>query len=105
LKVKLKVCEDCAVAKARERKVNQDWKEGSQRPAERVYLGKSSIKNKSYGGSCILVLVVDYYLDYCGSIFLKTKGEQKVKVMTLLIDLQIAGVNVKFVKCDDSSEN
>lgn len=32
LKGDLKICEDCAVAKARQKNVNQDWKEGSQVP-------------------------------------------------------------------------
>jgi hypothetical protein len=36
LKGEFKVCEDCAVAKARQRNVNQDWKGGSQVPGERV---------------------------------------------------------------------
>jgi hypothetical protein len=38
LKGEFKVCEDCALAKARQRNVNKDWKSGSQVPGERVYL-------------------------------------------------------------------
>jgi hypothetical protein len=45
LKGELKVCEDCAVAKARQKNINKDWKEGSQSPGERVYLDISSIKD------------------------------------------------------------
>ena len=55
LKGELKICEDCAVAKARQKNINQDWKEGSQAPGERVYLDISSIRDKSYGGSCFWV--------------------------------------------------
>jgi hypothetical protein len=44
LKGEFKVCEDCALAKARQRNVNKDWKGGSQVPEERVYLGISSIR-------------------------------------------------------------
>jgi hypothetical protein len=51
LKGEFKVCEDCALAKARQRNVNKDWKGGSQVPGERVYLDISSIKDESYGGS------------------------------------------------------
>ena len=105
LKGDLKICEDCAVAKARQKNVNQDWKEGSRTPGERVYLDISSIKNKSYGGSRFWVLIVDDYTDYCWSIFLKAKSDLKAKVTTLLTDLKIAGVNVKFIRCDDSGEN
>jgi hypothetical protein len=43
LKGDLKVCEDCAVGTARQKNVNQDWKEGSQASGERVYLDISSI--------------------------------------------------------------
>jgi hypothetical protein len=64
------------VAKARQKNVNQDWKEGSQAPGERVYLDISSIKDKSYGGSCLWVLIVDDYTDYCWSIVLRAKSGQ-----------------------------
>jgi hypothetical protein len=53
LKGEFKVCEDCAVAKARQRNINKDWKGGSQILGERVYLDISSIKGESYGGSCL----------------------------------------------------
>jgi hypothetical protein len=52
LKREFKVCEDCAVAKARQRNVNEDCKGGSQVLGERVYLDISSIKVESYGRSC-----------------------------------------------------
>jgi hypothetical protein len=65
LKGEFKVCEDCAVAKSRQRNVSKDWKGGSQLPGERVYLDISSIKGGSYGGSCFWALVVDDHTDYC----------------------------------------
>jgi hypothetical protein len=103
LKGELKVCEDCAMA--RQLNANQDWKGGSQAPSERAYLDISSSRDKSYGGSRFWVLIVDDYTDYCWSIFLRAKSDLKAKVKTLLIDLKIAGVNVKFIRCDDSGEN
>lgn len=36
---------------------------------------------------------------------MKAKSELKAKVTTLLIDLKIAGVNVKFIRRNDSGEN
>jgi hypothetical protein len=74
-------------------------------PGERVYLDISSIRDESYGGSCFWVLLVDDYSDYCWSIFLKNKSDLKSKVMTLLTNLKIAGINVKYFRCDDSGEN
>jgi len=44
-------CKECAIAKARQKNVNKEWKGGSQIPGERVYLDISSIKDVSYGGS------------------------------------------------------
>jgi hypothetical protein len=59
----------CVSDKARQKNVNQDWKEGSQAPGERVYLDIGSIKDKSYGGSLFWVLIVDDYTDYAGVSF------------------------------------
>jgi hypothetical protein len=64
LKGNFKVCKDCAVAKARQKNLNKDWKCGIQMPGERFYLDISSIRDESYGGSCFWVLLVDDYSDY-----------------------------------------
>ena len=85
LKGDFEVCEDCAIAKARQKNVNKVWKGGSQIPGERLYLDISSIKEKSFGGAKFWVLIVDDYTDFCWSIFLKSKGELKSKMMVLLI--------------------
>jgi hypothetical protein len=52
LKGDFKVCEDCAIAKARQKSLNKDWKGGSQVIGERFYLDIRSIRDESYGGSC-----------------------------------------------------
>ena len=103
LKGDLKVCTDCAIAKARQKNVNKDRKDGSQVPGERAYLDISSIRDESYGGSRFWCLLVDDYTDYCWSIFLKNKSDLKCKVMTLLTDLKIAGIKIKHIRCDDSA--
>jgi hypothetical protein len=97
LKGEFKVCEEYAVAKARQRSVNKGQKGGSQVPGERVYLDKSSIKGESYGGSCFWALVVDDHTDYCWSLFLKANIYLKGKFLTLLTDLKISGLDVKFI--------
>jgi hypothetical protein len=38
LKEELKVCEDCELAKARQRNVNKDWKGASQVPGEKEFI-------------------------------------------------------------------
>jgi hypothetical protein len=105
LKGDFKVCEDCVVAKARQKNLNKDWKGGSQAPEERVYLDICSIGDESYGGSCFWVLLVDDCTDYCWSIFLKHKSDLMGKVMTLSTDLKKAGIHIKNIICDDSGEN
>jgi hypothetical protein len=105
LKGDFKVFKDCAVAKARQKNLNKDWKGGSQVPGESVYLDISSIRDESYGGSCFWVLLVDDYTDYFWIIFLNNKSDLKSKVMTLLTDLKIAEINVKYIRWDDSGEN
>jgi predicted secreted protein len=98
-------CAECAIAKARQKNVNKEWKGGSQIPGERVYLDISSIKDVGYGGSKFWVLIVDDYTNYCWSIFLKNKSELKEKMFPLLTDLKIAGIDIKHIRCDDSGEN
>jgi hypothetical protein len=97
LKGEFKVCEDCAVTKVRQRNVNKDWKGGSQISGERVYLDMSSIKGESYGDSYFWALVLDDHTDYCWSLFLMAKSDLKGKFLTLLTDLKIAGLDVRFI--------
>jgi hypothetical protein len=59
-----KICEQCTIAKARQKNVNKDWKGGSQVPGKQLYLDISSIKELSYGGSKFWALIVDDYTDY-----------------------------------------
>jgi hypothetical protein len=47
----------------------------------------------------------DDFTDYCWSLSLKEKSNLKEKMMTLSTDLKIAGINVRFICCDDSGEN
>jgi hypothetical protein len=55
LKVKgeFKVCEECKLAKAKQKDVNKDWKGGIQVPRERVYLDLSSIKGEIMPQVCV----------------------------------------------------
>jgi hypothetical protein len=101
----LKTCKQCVISKARQKNINKEWKGSSQIPVERLYINISSIKNASYGGSKFWALVVDDYTDYCWSISLKSKVELKDKMRILFTDLKIAGIEVEYIRCDDSGEN
>jgi hypothetical protein len=83
LKGEFKVCEDCAVDKPRQRNINKDWKGRIQVTGERVYLDISSIKGESYGGSCFWALVVYDHIDYFCSLFLNSKSDLKLTLLTV----------------------
>jgi hypothetical protein len=78
---------------------------GEAIPGEQLYIDISSIKNESFGGSKFWAFIVDDYIDYCWSLFLKYKADLKDKMLKLLTKLKIAGIEVKFICCDDSGEN
>jgi hypothetical protein len=68
--------------------------------SERLYIDISSIAERSFGGVMFWALIIDDYSDYCWSFILKRKSHLKEKVKTLLTDLNIAGLNIKFIRCD-----
>jgi transposase InsO family protein len=74
-------------------------------PGERLYVDVSSIKERSFGGSKFWALIVDDYSDYCWSFVVKNKSDLKTRIKTLLTDLKIVNLIVKFIRCDDAGEN
>jgi hypothetical protein len=98
-------CEECAVAKARQKNVDKNWLNSSDVPDKRLYIDISSIAEKSFGGAKFWALIIDDYSDYCWSFILKRKSDLKEKTKNLLTDLQIAVLNVKFIRYDDAAEN
>jgi hypothetical protein len=97
-------CEQCAIAKARQKNVNKNWLGSSNLPGERLYVDISLIKQGSIGGSKFWDLIIDDYTDYCWRL-LKNKPDLKGKLKTLLTDLKIAKWNVRFIRCNDAGEN
>jgi hypothetical protein len=55
------VCEECAIAKARQKDTNKISKGRSKNPGERMYIDISSIKGERFGGSKRWTLIVDDY--------------------------------------------
>jgi hypothetical protein len=101
----LETCEECAIAKPQQKNVNKNWLGSSNVPCEQLYIDISSIKERSFGGAKFWALIVDKCTDYCWSFVLKNKSDLKGRVRTLITDLKIAGLNVKFIRCDDAGEN
>jgi hypothetical protein len=63
-------------------------------------LPKEALEELSSGPSLLMTTVI-----IAGVLFLKRKSDLKEKAKTLLTDLHIAGLNVKFIRCDDAGEN
>jgi hypothetical protein len=58
-------CEQCAIAKARQKNVNKNWLGSSNLPGECLYVVISSIKERSICGANFWALIVDDYTYYC----------------------------------------
>jgi transposase InsO family protein len=76
-------------------------KGGSSVPGERLYVDVSSIQGVSFGGAKFWALVVDDFLGYCWSYFLRAKSELKESILDLVKELK----NVKFLRLDNAGEN
>jgi hypothetical protein len=64
-----------------------------------------SLEERSFEGAKFWALIVDNYTDHCWSCVIKKKLDIKGKIKTLLTDLNIAGVNVRFIRYDNADEN
>jgi transposase InsO family protein len=70
-----------------------------------LYVDISSIKGTSFGGAKFWALIIDDFLSYCWSYFLKKKDELKDKVVELIKELKNENIQVKFLRLDDAGEN
>jgi hypothetical protein len=63
------------------------------------------VKGTSFGGSKFWELIIDDFLSYCWSYFLKKKDESKDKAIELIKELKNDYVQVRFLRLDDAGEN
>jgi hypothetical protein len=98
-------CEQCAIAKARQKSVNKNWLGSSDLPGERLYVDISSIQKRSFSGGKFWALIIDDYTDYCWSFVMKNKSDIKARIKTLLTALKIANWIVKNIRCDNAGES
>ena len=99
---KFEIREECA---DRQKNIKTEWKGGSEVQREKLYIDIGSVRDASYGGSKIWILITDNHTDNFWNIFLKNEDDLKDKMITLLNDLKIAGMGVKHICGDDSGEN
>ena len=102
---KLEQCDDCARAKAKQKKIGKE-QERAKEKGERLYLDLSTVKGKSLGGKRNWILLVDDHTRYKWSLFTKAKSDLTSVVCDLLKDLKEKhNVRFKKVRCDNAGEN
>ena len=102
----IEVCEDCALSKAKAKKISKVPVKQAGKPGGRLCIDISSPSTKSIGGKCHWLLVVDDCTNYAWSFFLKQRSEIKDIVIALIKELKQAyDIEVKTIRCDNSGEN
>ena len=106
LQGQLEKCEDCALAKARQKNVPKSNPKKSVTKGERLLMDISSVKDKSFGGSKYWLLIEDEATSMKWSYFLKANSEVAEKMINFIKAMQAKNKDmVKFVRCDNAGEN
>ena len=101
-----KVCEDCAICKAKQKNVTKITRHPTNIPGERLYLDLSSVQTASIGGSRFWCLVVDEATKMKWSFFLKEKSQLSEKMIPFLKEFKAKySKQVRFIRCDNAGEN
>jgi hypothetical protein len=79
----------------------------SEIPGERLFIDISSVRNESYSGSKLWLLVLDDCTDYVRSYyFLTAKSQTKARLIPLLKEIKARnGKVVKNLRCNNAREN
>ena len=95
----LEVCEGCATAKTKQKFLQKVVEERNLKPGEIIYIGISSQKKPSYGGSKNCVLIQD--ADKKWYLFTKTKEYLYEKVTPFFKKINNMKENFKTILCDN----
>jgi hypothetical protein len=99
-------CVNCAIAKARQKKVPQVSTNHAASKGERIAIDISSISAKSYGGAQFWLMIQDEYTGYVWSRFLKKKSDLPETVIKWINEVKkTANVNIQKIRCDNAGEN
>jgi hypothetical protein len=71
---KIKPCDHCATAKAKQAKVAKKTETKADKPGEQIFIDISSVKGESYGSSKFWLLALDDKTDMPTSFFLNKKS-------------------------------
>ena len=101
-----KLCEDCALGKAKQRAVSKKAVPRLQILGERLFFDVSSPSTLTFGGKCHWLLVIDNYSTYSWSFFLREKSNLTQKMIGLIKDLKTKYyLQVQWLQCDNAWEN
>ena len=81
-------CDDCMLAKSRQKDVSKKPGEHSDTPGYRLMIDTTSVRKPSLGGAKFWLVVMDDNSDFLWSFFLKRKSDQVDVMMKLLQDLK-----------------
>ena len=99
------VCEDCAVAKAKQKPVPKTSTRTTTTPGELMYLDISSVAKSSASGAKNWILLMDDYTGFCISRFVKKKSSLPIVIMKVLHELKDKNIQVQTIRCDNAGEN
>src|SRR6056300_736434 len=105
LKGDFKTCQDCAMAKARQKNIAKTTSTKSTVGGERLFLDIASVNQSSFGGNQYWILVLDNFSGFCWTFFCKEKSDLPEITLKLLKDLAQSGKKVKYIRYDGAGEN
>jgi hypothetical protein len=99
-------CVNCAISKAKQKKVPQVSKNQATEKGERIAIDISSIRTKSFGGSKFWLMIQDEFTGYIWSHFLKNKSDlPDVVIKWIHLTHKKDKVKVQKIRCDNAGEN
>jgi hypothetical protein len=101
---KAEKCDNCAIAKARQKNMVKKTVDKSKTPGKRLLIDISSVKSESRGGSKFWLLVEDEATNFNWSRFLKKKSDLAQEMIKLVKEINIKK-KVKYIRCDNAGEH
>jgi hypothetical protein len=102
----LQVCSNCAIIKAKQKKVHKLTSHPSKEVGGNINIDTSSVQNTSYGGAEFWLLIQDNFTGYLWSYFIKAESDLPDTIIywLKLVQKEIK-LNVKSICLDNSGEN
>ncbi|KAI2500189.1 PIF1-like helicase [Fragilaria crotonensis] len=99
------VCDGCARAKATQKRTNKITTTEAEERGERLYMDTSGPYNETVAGSRYWFKIVDDKTRKSWDFYGAKKSGIKAHLQELLDKLKAAGIEVKYVRCDNAGEH